>query len=85
MRLENLLDGLEDYDLLYLARARRDALRGRKVTALAALEARIAPYFVPENSLVRTLTDFTQDPVELETVRGLLADYCQAARSVTPD
>ena len=84
LRLENLRDGLEDYNLLYMARERRNALheRGLSTPEIAELEARVTPYFAPGNALVRALTDFTQEPADLKAARALLATYCQTATAV---
>jgi hypothetical protein len=82
LRLEALRDGLEDYDLLYAAAGLLAARRGGVAVAsdVAVSEAEVASWFAPGNPLVRSLTDYSDDPVALEAARRRLAQYCVAAR-----
>lgn len=83
LRLEALRDGLEDYDYLYLARSCQTDLRGAGVSSpeLDALAREIEPYFAPANGLVQSLTQYTQDPQELEVVRERVGRYVEMAHS----
>ncbi len=70
MRLENLRDGIEDYELLHLlARGRRDG--GARSRALCA-------------ELIRSLTDFTRDEAHFARVRRrLLEEVEQVSQDVS--
>ncbi len=84
LRLEAMRDGLEDYDYLYLAqRAQRD-LREVDVTTpeLEALAREITPYFAPGNGLVESLTEYSEDPQELESARERVARYVEEAQAL---
>jgi len=82
IRLENLTDGLEDYEYLwvlqYLAHKLRNnsELRRTREGALALHAARRCLKVPP--STVETLTSFTQDPAEVERVRCAVADAIEA-------
>jgi hypothetical protein len=68
IRLENIRDGSEDYDYLWLlAQA-----KGRD--AVEACTSR----------LIKTLTDFNRDPAALEKVRGQIADQLEAIAQPLP-
>ncbi len=82
IRLENITDGLEDYEyfwvLQYLAHKLRNnsELRRTREGALALRAARRC-LNVP-SSTVETLASFTQDPAEVERVRCAVADAIEA-------
>ena len=63
IRLENVRDGVEDYD--YLSMLTR--LKGRETTEEQARQ------------LVRSVTDYSRDPAELYRARSALADEIEAA------
>jgi hypothetical protein len=80
LRLEAMRDGLEDYDLLWQARADTALLRERGLALtpeLTALQRRITPLFAPGNDLVTSLTSFSQDPQQLETARRDVGQYVE--------
>ena len=80
LRLEAIRDGLEDYDLLWQARANQSALQERKLALppeLEALQQRVTPLFAPGNELVESLARYSEDPQQLETVREQVAQYVQ--------
>ena len=80
VRFENWLDGLEDYEYLALL-ARRIEQRTQRLgdnddltrTARQTLQR----YAHPDNDLVRTLTDYTHNPADLQRVRTHLATLIQ--------
>ncbi|MBN2310376.1 MAG: DUF4091 domain-containing protein [Candidatus Hydrogenedentes bacterium] len=80
IRMENWLDGAEDYEYLKLAEQRiqqlRDAGKGR---AAARLEAELSRFARPGNELVTSLTDYTLDPGAVCTARARLARLIELA------
>lgn len=82
LRLEAIRDGLEDYDLLWQARALGTQLRERNVSLppeFVDLQQRVIALFAPGNQLVDSLTHYTDDPQLLEAVRNDVAQYVQQA------
>lgn len=82
LRLEAMRDGLEDYDLLWQARADMAALRERGLTLtpeLTALQDRVTPLFAPGNNLVQSLTSYSEDPTALEAVRRDVSQFVEQA------
>jgi hypothetical protein len=74
IRMENWLDGMEDYEYLVLAEQRVQALRKAGRTAAAdRLHAVLAPYARPGNEVVRGLTDYALDPEVIEAARRKIA------------
>ncbi|NLW87997.1 MAG: DUF4091 domain-containing protein [Planctomycetes bacterium] len=75
VRMENLQDGLEDYEYLVLARAAVGELRAAGRTEEAdRLDEMCAALGAPGNELVMTTTDFSRSPAELLEVRRRLAN-----------
>jgi len=73
--MENLQDGLEDYEYLVLARAAVGELRAAGRTEEAdRLDEMCAALGAPGNELVMTTTDFSRSPAELLEVRRRLAN-----------
>ena len=78
IRLELFRDGLEDYDMLKIAE-KLAADPDRLSAEARKLLPRIAPYFAPGNPVVKSQTEFTQSPEELESARRLVMDFIEAA------
>lgn len=82
IRLENLTDGLEDYEYFWVLQDLVDKLRNNgelrrtREGGLALRTARRCLKVPP--STVETLTSFTQDPAEVERVRSAVADAIEA-------
>jgi len=76
IRLENIRDGLEDYEYLYLLAELVRKIRDLPETArnLAYLDRANRLLAVP-NSLVRSLTEYTRDPNVIYEYRALLAKH----------
>ena len=76
IRMENWLDGMEDYEYCLLAEKRVQELReaGRNAEA-DRLNAVVAPYMDPSNEVVGGLTDgnYTLDPEVLQAARLKIA------------
>jgi len=80
LRLEAMRDGLEDYDLLWQARADTAALQERGVALtpeLTALQQRVASLSSPGNELVQSLTEYSEDPAALERARCEVGSYVE--------
>jgi len=82
IRLENLTDGLEDYEYFWVLHDLADKLRNnselrRTREGALALRAARRCLKVPR-STVETLTSFTQDPAEVARVRCTVADAIEA-------
>jgi len=78
IRLENITDGLEDYEYFWVLRDLTDKLRHNSALrhtrqGTLALRAARRCLEVP-SSTVETLASFTQDPTEVERVRSDVAD-----------
>ncbi len=86
IRLENITDGLEDYEYFWVLRdltdklRHNDALRHTRQGTLALRAARRCLEVPP--STVETLTSFTQDPTEVERVRSAVADAIEGLLSL---
>ncbi len=86
IRLENITDGLEDYEYFWVLRdltdklRHNDALRHTREGTLALRAARRCLTVPP--STVETLTSFTQDPAEVERVRSAVADAIEGLLSL---
>ena len=81
IRLENMTDGLEDYEYLWVLRdladkLERSSLADTQQGAVALQKARRCLEVPP--STVETLTWFTQDPAEVERVRSNIAEAIEA-------
>ena len=87
IRLENIRDGLEDNEYLYMARERAAAIRDAQVDdpSLNRLESQIRPFFKVGNPLVASLTSFSQDTEQLESTRRLIGDYIESAQRLLGD
>ncbi len=85
IRLENITDGLEDYECFWVLRDLVDKLErsslGDTQEGTVALQAARRCLTVPP-STVETLTSFTQDPAEVEEVRSAVADAIEALLSL---
>ena len=79
--MENMRDGLEDYDYLCIVRNRMEQLSQSnvKTESLAKLEAKIRPLYAPGNELVENVTSYTQDTQLLTQYRRRLAKFVLAA------
>jgi hypothetical protein len=77
-------DGLEDYDYLYLAQHAQRRLQEMDLSTpeLEALAREITPYFAPGNRLVESLTQYSEDPQDLESAREQVARYVEMAQAV---
>ncbi len=77
IRLENLTDGLEDYEYFWVLRDLTERLDrhelGQTATGRALLESARMCLAVPE-STIASLTKFTTDPRELARIRERVAD-----------
>ncbi len=77
IRLENLTDGLEDYEYFWVLRDLTERLDrhelGQTATGRALLESARTCLAVPE-STIASLTKFTTDPRELARIRERVAD-----------
>lgn len=82
IRLENIRDGLEDNEYLYMARELSAAIRdaGIQDPALDQLESQIRPFFEVGNLLVASVTSFSEDTQQLESTRKLIGDYIESAQ-----
>ena len=67
IRLENIRDGLEDYDLLHLAQ--------QQMIARGEPGAAIGVYYGPGNAIVESRTAYSQKPMDIEAAREMLANY----------
>ena len=82
IRLENLTDGLEDYEYFWVLQdlvdklRNNDELRRTREGGLALRTARRCLKVPP--STVETLASFTHDPAEVERVRSAVADAIEA-------
>jgi hypothetical protein len=82
LRMENLRAGLEDYDLIAIARDHQaDLKRAGKTLDLKVAEVLKQLNTVP-NPYVRSVIDYCRDPQELETLRRDLAEYIRQARQL---
>ena len=74
IRMENWLDGMEDYEYLALLERRIEELKaaGKKGRA-ERLEAELAPYTRPGNDVVTSMSKYTLDPDVIEATRRKLA------------
>ncbi len=81
IRLENVRDGLEDYDYLFIARQRVKMLKKQNVSSLELKEMikKLSPLFKPGNVIVKNLKQYTQNPNLLDKYRSLLARFIQQA------
>ena len=81
IRMENWLDGMEDYEYCALAAKRIGQLRdaGREADA-ERLRTGLAPYCDPGNEVVSTLSDYTHDPRVVEEARRKVAALIIEAR-----
>ena len=82
IRLENIRDGLEDNEYLYMARKLAAAIRdaGIEDPSLDRLASRIRPFFNVGNPLVESVTSFSEDTEQLENTRRLIGDYIESAQ-----
>ena len=82
LRMENLRAGLEDYDLIAIARNHQAELEeAGKTLDLKAAEVLKQLNTVP-NPYVRSVIDYCRDPQELEALRRDLAEYIRQARKL---
>lgn len=80
IRMENWLDGMEDYEYCKLLERRLSELRRRGNATLADdLETKLAEYHKPGNPIVNTLKDHTYDPDLVQETRSRLAGWIMAA------
>jgi hypothetical protein len=89
IRLENIRDGLEDYEYLWmLRRARELVAAGNAVSPAADWDAAVAQALQPPQPLADFMTKFDRDPRLLlgrrDTVAQLLAAWGQANQLRTP-
>ncbi len=82
IRLENIRDGLEDNEYLYMARESAAAIRDAQVNdpSLNKLESQIRPFFKVGNELVANATSYSEDTEQLESARRLIGDYIERAQ-----
>ena len=74
IRMENWLDGLEDYEYLHLLKQRIEQLYSDGKTAQAdRICQQFTEYTAPGNDLVQSKTVYAKQPEQLEQVRTLLA------------
>ena len=80
-RMEMLRDGLEDYDYLWIARelAQNPKVKASKDPDLVSGIRLLEKFSAPGNELVRNMTDYTQDPSELEQSRKRIGDFIEKA------
>jgi hypothetical protein len=81
LRLENIRDGLEDYDYLFMARKLMAELKDKGLAdeTLRPLEVELEPLFSPGNTLVNSLTVYSQSSDLVEKLRADLGRYLEAA------
>jgi len=81
LRMENWLDGMEDYEYLALARKRIEELKmARQDKRADKLEQALTPYSRTSNEIFRGLTDYTRDPDVIKAARLKLAQAILDAR-----
>ena len=82
IRLENIRDGLEDNEYLYMARESAAAIRDAQVSdrSLDKLESQVRPFFETGNALVANATSYSEDTEQLESTRRLIGDYIERAQ-----
>jgi len=70
--------------LKYIARELAAQVEAKDVSTpdLDKLAAKIRPYFTLENDLLQGVTEFSQDPEELEEARRLVARYIVLSSAV---
>jgi len=81
IRMENIRDGLEDYDLLHIAREKVKQLEDADVSSpkLDQMIERVTLLLKPGNELVKSKYEFSQDTEELEEMRKMLGEFIQLA------
>jgi len=86
VRLENIRDGVEDWESLYILRDYADALRARKPSGKAAelLKAADALLDVPDE-VVTSVTIWTQDENLLLKTRKAVGETIVATKALVPD
>ena len=88
IRLENLTDGLEDYEYFWVLRMLTDKLgcsaRQHTRERVQALQRGRNSLSVPV-SVVENLTSFTRDPAEVERLRSAVADMIEALQDAPGD
>lgn len=82
LRLEAIRAGLQDYNYLHIAGAVRAELQaaGLETPELKAQAEALGQYATPGNDLVKSMTDFVQDPETLEAVKQRLGTYIEQAK-----
>ena len=82
IRLENIRDGLEDHEYLYMARESAAAIRDAQISdpSLNMLESQISPFFKLGNELVKSTTVYSEDAEQLDRTRRLIGDYIERAQ-----
>jgi len=80
IRLENLRDGIEDYEYLWLLRDAVSRLKQRDAAKHQGLIAEAEKALAVDPAVVQDMTHFTQDPQVLRRARATLADLIQRAQ-----
>lgn len=84
VRLENLRDGIEDYEYLWLLRSHVARLKKAAVPAHAALLAEAKQALVLDDALVKDLTHFTDNPQLVRQKRAEVARLIERLQTVMP-
>ena len=79
LRLENFRDGIEDYDMLMLARGLLASLQNEESADPALLE-QLREATTIEDSFIKDHADYSRDPVQLQAHRQALIKAIEAAR-----
>jgi len=81
VRLENLRDGLEDYEYFWLLRDAVEQLRKADAARHAALLVEADKALAIDDAIVTDLTHFSQDPAAVRGARANLAQLIEQARA----
>jgi hypothetical protein len=81
IRLENLRDGIEDYEYLWLLRDSVSKLRKTDAARHQALIAEAEKALVIDEAVVKDLTHFTEDPQVLRQARARIARLIERAQA----
>lgn len=84
VRLENIRDGIEDWESFYLLRDYADALRAKKDAKAADILKRADAMLDVPDEVVTSVTKWSQDPELLLKTRRDLADFIVALKGAVP-
>ena len=75
IRMENMRDGLEDYDYIFYAREKIE--KGKLSNEALKLKSDVQKLLMPGSSFITSLTKYSQSPEQLEKKRMLLVDFLE--------